>query len=557
MVMRKVLVAGTLALAIVLLLKGFGGQEGARAPRALGQGVPPRTAFLPPRTDLGPPRTEAIPPTTSLVRPRPGPPWPRGPSELDVRLAVIEALEDGPVICEVTLKNISSSDLQVGAKSGVIGGFCRPEAKWRIRTEPSRTGSVILGAARGHGHPLAPGETVSMAFNIHRGFLSVPAGKVPLRFGWEIYRTADPDKPGPGKEFDLLFKIERTETIEVRPATAENVAAARRRLESELNTVLPEDRLEKRARFWIDCPVDRFLRKVVGCRHKEFVPLMLQAIDRGAPTCYRGRDILGSVYESFATPEEGFAACAEYLATGEPAAAADLFEYWTRQEADFQEHLRREEKLKKSPPGTGGGTGPGPERLEEELWKTSKRHLDTRLTRDQGQRLLRAPNVCVRALLYSYHPDWCPDAWIATLEKDLHEAMQPPRHLEELLARLDDDRFAVRERASAELLRAGPLLVGYLREVKQERLPPETRRRLELALAALGEPRLPRLWQDTVSRLTSEASPACRKMVDILLAGDNRSPIARAAREQDRERYERDVELKKLWEEKERKLREK
>ena len=38
--------------------------------------------------------------------------WPQGPNELAVSLLVKDALEEGPVVCTVTLKNVSKARLK-------------------------------------------------------------------------------------------------------------------------------------------------------------------------------------------------------------------------------------------------------------------------------------------------------------------------------------------------------------------------------------------------------------------------------------------------------------
>ncbi len=229
-------------------------------------------------------------------------------------------------------------------------------------------------------------------------FLSIPAGKVPVRFGWPISRRdprANANDLLEGK-LEHLFTLEHTQTVEILPATKENVAAALRILETMFREV--DDRLKERADYFAECPdnADDFVQSITGCRHKEFVPLLLRAMNR-LPSARLRERLVGAVYESCSTPAEGFTVLADYLAATDPAAGVEVFDYWTEEESNHKRSAGRLKALKEwkkrefkwSEDAEFAEWQWNCLIADEEAWQTSKRHRDVRLTKDQVTRSAR------------------------------------------------------------------------------------------------------------------------------------------------------------------------
>ena len=82
----------------------------------------------------------------------------------------------------------------------------------------------------------------------------------------------------------------------------------------------------------------------------------------------------------------------------------------------------------------------------------------------------RHQNCMGAPLLYAHFPDRCPADWIETLFKDLKQLVRPPERIKELVAKLDDDSYRVREQATKELIELCRAFNFQLREVHQDKL---------------------------------------------------------------------------------------
>ncbi len=481
--------------------------------------------------------------------------WP-SKDELEVSLTVLHALEDGPLICQVNLKNIGKRPVEYATDMWIAGATCRVQANWKAKKEPLCKYDFICGFVGPYLHRLFPGDSASHTFYLHERFLEVPAGEVPLRFGWEVYRTRKAATKGADSRRDetleLLFTLERTQTVKVLPATKENVATLLSKLEADFARAAKTVEGQKDY-IWTNVdPTQPFVKTLVGSRRKEFVPLLLRALDR-LPASVSRRQLVATVYESFDTPEKSFDVLANYLDSRCPATAVEVFHYWDRQESDHKDSARRQAELRET---RKPSTDPERKQLddfmleitrsEEEAWRTSKRHLDTRLTEKQFERLLAVKNVWVRALLYDHFSDRCPAPWVGTLLADLRETAQPPKRLLKLLDQLDDDAFLVREQASKELAASRDAAIVYFWNISREKLSPEASRRLRQVMKGVEKPELPPLWRRSIAHFAFSGKPHVRQMLEILRKGDPATLIAQTAQAAFEERQKRDEQIKRL-----------
>jgi hypothetical protein len=137
-----------------------------------------------------------------------------------------------------------------------------------------------------------------------------------------------------------------------------------------------------------------------------------------------------------------------------------------------------------------------------------------------------------RDAVKSYRGMWALAADAQHTVPFLRERLRQPapadgEHLARLIAELDGKRFAVRQRASAELEKLGEVAELALRKALAARPAPEVRRRLEALLHKL---RVPRQRQArAVEVLEHIGTPAARKLLGEWAKRGSESPLAREA----------------------------
>jgi hypothetical protein len=158
---------------------------------------------------------------------------------------------------------------------------------------------------------------------------------------------------------------------------------------------------------------------------------------------------------------------------------------------------------------------PGEAELET-LWKTLAQG-DAAAARRAVWRLSAAPNETVPFLAARLRP-------AKSVEPD---------HIARWIKELDDDRFAVRERASRALARAGDAAEPALREVAAAPPSLEVRRRAEVLLSALDEQNMPpeRLRElRVVQTLEYAGTSAARRALETLAKGAATARLTREAK---------------------------
>ena len=104
----------------------------------------------------------------------------------------------------------------------------------------------------------------------------------------------------------------------------------------------------------------------------------------------------------------------------------------------------------------------------------------------------------------------------------------PAAEFQPLLGQLDSPRFAVRERAAAELLRVGDAVEPALRNALKQRPALELTRRIERLLADIDKGVPDPLRYETLAYLASKGTPELRAVLQTLAQG---LPQARLTRE--------------------------
>jgi hypothetical protein len=124
-----------------------------------------------------------------------------------------------------------------------------------------------------------------------------------------------------------------------------------------------------------------------------------------------------------------------------------------------------------------------------------------------------------------------PDRTVTFLRNHLRPASPAdPKRVQELIAELDNDRFAVRQRAMQELGNLGELAEASLRQKLRQNLTLETRQRVENLLHKLEPPRSSGRWREVraVEVLEHIGTPEARQLLQTLSKG---TPEARLTQE--------------------------
>jgi hypothetical protein len=142
------------------------------------------------------------------------------------------------------------------------------------------------------------------------------------------------------------------------------------------------------------------------------------------------------------------------------------------------------------------------------------------LTDPEIERLRNSDNLWIKALTYGCFPDKCPKEWAETLLMELRGKRSPlGERARRLIANLDDERFAVREQATAELRKLGEVVEPELRRVLREKPSPEVRHRVEWLLEEL-ETTLPHSdSQWAMEVLKAWGTPEARQVLEALAQG--------------------------------------
>jgi hypothetical protein len=402
---------------------------------------------------------------------------PAGAADFSIKLEVEFALENGPVVYRVGLTNRAKEERECVRHTHDGAVRISNEPGWVRRAEQPFTCMLICGQYGPYRERVRAGETATELVAVQHLYRSIPPGRATVEYSWYV-----PGGPKPGwqnarrSEWEGVTldtegdgvsgsePVRGRSSIAVQKATPENVARVKERLERFLT--------EAETKTW---PTGKVLACLVGSRHPEFLPLMLRAI-----TSFDGcdsRPLLDTVYDSFADPTTGFEPLLAFLRRGE-SSVRWVFEYWRHQEHEYRSYLQDLRTLSESREGKRTEArvehpvyGPNwRERVRVQAWNYGRVHPNSRLTPDQHVRIQGLENVWVRAAYWLEFPEWCFPFWVARLYADLRRAVDPPAvaAIASIGKDLASDRFAVREKATAEAMGMHegivPALRTYLRD---------------------------------------------------------------------------------------------
>ncbi len=338
------------------------------------------------------------------------------------------------------------------------------------------------------------GEAFSGIYYAHEWFTRIPRGRVTLKLTCPVYVI--------GKEAeDVCTEV----AVDVLPATPERVEAVRRRI---------EDRWDGRKRTAHEGDP---IRWILGCRHGAFVPLALRIIERHWPGAFLPYPLLDFSYYHSDAPEEVHARIVALACRPGWKLREDLFSYWFAR--DYDDPNARDEVRERLARRS----------YDYQYWPIHRTPLPAR---EFGKRL-KAKDPWTRILTCVTFPRGCPRDWKRSLLEDCRRLTRPlpAGELAAFLRDLDDDTFAVRERASAALAELGEPVVSPLRQALQTPLSPEVKRRIRAALEMIAASPVPPDRDQIFEFLSSvRNSPEAEAILAALAEGDAAFFLTQAAK---------------------------
>jgi hypothetical protein len=346
------------------------------------------------------------------------------------------------------------------------------------------------------GASMKPGEEHSAIVYAHEEFSRIPRGRTSLKLTWAS------EVEGKGKQ-QVSLKL----PVEVLPATPERLAALRRRLEADLSTY------QDGKWDYPDGNRANLHRWVYGTWHPALVPVALRLIEKNQGRLDR---MLDFTYRLSDTPEAIHARMVALACKPGWSGRVEVFSYWWRRGYGDPPPLEDPE--------------PPSRLLYDELYLPIQ---PTPLPPKEFAKLLKTRDLWTRILTYVTFPARCPTEWKRALLEECRRLSRPlpARQFAALLRDLDDDDFAVREKASARLEELGERVEGQLRQALKKPLSLEAKSRSQRVLKHIEATPLPPECVPTLHYLANSlVTPQARSVVASLARGDPALRLTREAR---------------------------
>jgi hypothetical protein len=407
---------------------------------------------------------------------------------------VLEVLEGGPLVLRVTLEYKGEKDIDIGADNGFTNAHITPRANWKIRP----VAGFFSGRPSGR-HKLSPGDKWSEVHYLHQQFCGVAKGKVTLEVSWRVREPGEKGK-------EIARPVTKLE-VDIPAATEERLRALRRRLADKLDQAT---RTEEERRTNIREVVD-YLRDT---KHAGLAPVVWRLIEATPDACPM-TDFLQLVY---AAEDKGVVNRRLVKLACDPnyPGLGSIFWYWRWEPAPPKPETDDDKLLKKFFCDQGREEG---------------RKEKVRLSAEEIEPLLKSENVWIRTLTGVTFPDQRGKEWTERLLRDLRESQQPlpDKLFARLLADLDDDDFAVRQKATEELQRHGERVQAQVARALQGQPSPEAKGRLKHVLDAIAKGPPP-IVRTTLSQLGQAKNDQARVILRVLAEGQTDSWASKEAK---------------------------
>ncbi len=423
---------------------------------------------------------------------------------------VVEALEGGPVVLRVTLTYHREKPVKLLGFSWYPGdeegcAFSTPRGWERI--EPYMKTAFAPGH-RPSDRTIEPGARFPTIAYIHEQFTRIPSGPASLELSWGVEPKGQPQR-----------RITTRLDFDVPRATPERLAAVRRHMEAELDR--PDVATDDKAK--------RVARRILGTRHRAFVPVALRLLaSRGG--AYEFTKLIDFAYCLAEDPHEVHARLVALACQQDWYSRVDLFNYWRHRRCDDPE-APDEARARKEAEARDPKQAYLVHLLDLHPYWPARR---TALAPREFAQLLGAKHIWTRVLTYVTFPDLCPPEWTRDLLEDCRRLTRPlpPAQVAQLRRDLDDDQFAVRERASAALADLGEQAEAPLRQALQTPPSAEAKRRILAALDQIAKKPRPGDCYRVIRYLDDEVvTPEANAVLAALAEGNPDFSLTRYCKE--------------------------
>jgi hypothetical protein len=297
---------------------------------------------------------------------------------------------------------------------------------------------------------LKPGDKWSEIHYVHHWLRPIPQGKIPFKISWPIHEVGEKTKEY-SAEARLIVDIQaaRKETLDLLCEDLERKFLERPIREEDLSEVID------------------FVRNT---RHSELAPIIWRLIESPEGTAHI-QEFVETIYATSSDATAVNDRLIGLITDPHYCSSAALFWYW------YRKHMK--------------------------------------LSPNEASRLLGDKSMWIRTLAYAAFPGRCDDQSRASLFDDIREAQRalPEGQVAKLVAEIDDDDFAIRDRASTELEKLGERVREQLLQALQARSSVESQYRIRLLLSRIPDAPPP-IVRETLNSLeymeTSESKAILR-----------------------------------------------
>jgi hypothetical protein len=418
------------------------------------------------------------------------PPDPR----FSIHAKVVEALEGGPLVLLVTLDYKGNKEIVIRSANWWNNSHVEPQAKWRYRI----VGALHIGQPYGR-RKLSPGDQLCEVHYLHHQYCDIAQGKVSFEVTWRIVEPGEEGK-------EIACPTERLEA-DVLPLTEARLRALCQCLETKLEQA-PATGEERRKRVR---EVVNYLRDM---NRAGLTPVLWRLIESFADVAPIS-DYLPLLYDAAQDKRSVNRRLVKLASNPEYPEFGSIFSYWRRQPVPGKPDPEDEKLAKRfcnfDPPGAAPET--------------------VTLSAEEIAPLLQSDNLWIRVWTHVTFPVHTNKEWTERLFRDLRESQQPlpEKVFARLLSDLDNDDFAVRQRATEELQRHGERARAQITQALQGQPSPEVRDRLKHVLEEIAKGP-PRVIQVTLPQLENANTIQSRAILRVLAEGETDSWATREAK---------------------------
>ncbi len=376
-----------------------------------------------------------------------------------INVRVVDAVEDGPLVVEVTVAYSGQQRLRVWHLATYedydLYDIELPRTWNVMRRTPNR--QYFHFGIRPEITEITPGWKESYRIPVHQWFIgNIPVGSAIGRVKYRLLGSFD------GSDTKFPITISKSVAFEVAPFSPAVVAE----IERDIARICSANRQSRDSEFEI--ALRNQADRILGTSHTEFVPVGLNILTEtgSQPTRYVLRNFLWKYPNGAEKLHERDVAT--ILKFHNNIILTDIFHDWLLRERTLLETLDDTRYflargLLSTPQHTADGRIVVPDEIEHVAVILSRR--GQRLPRQHLQRLKQAKSLWLRAFVYVTFSDRIEREWSDQFLADLQDRVRPisGKQYQEWLGQLGAERYEERELATTQLLlhldRARPYLI--------------------------------------------------------------------------------------------------